>query len=130
MTSPDQTPAALPVPLPEPLAAWVRHLAIQKVLGASPNRDNRVLWSCSFPLPGMGNDVSVEVLPTLVLRVRNRVSGEVFMQTEPASFGPLAPNSKTLAERFEQWCAERRGETVPADAESAEARQAEEGGQS
>ena len=117
-------------PLPDDLAALLRHMAVAEVHKASIGKKNPLLWSRSFPLPGMGNDVSVEVLPTLVLRVRNRVTGEVFMQTEPVSFGPIAPNRKTLSERFEQWCAERRGGTVPADAESAEARQAEEGGHS
>lgn len=117
-------------PLPDDLTALLRHMAVAEVHKVSIGKKNPLLWSRSFPLPGMGNDVSVEVLPSLVLRVRNRVTGEVFMQTEPVSFGPLAPNSKTLSERFEQWCAERRAATVPAVAESAEAPQADEGGQS
>lgn len=123
-------PVHPPQPLPDDLAALLRHMAVSVVQKASIGKKNPLLWSKSFPLPGMGNNVSVEVLPSLVLRVRNRVTDEVFMQTEPVSFGPLAPNSKTLSERFEQWCAERRGETVPEFAASAEARDAEEGGQS
>lgn len=117
-------------PLPDDLAALLRHMAVAEVHKASIGKKNPLLWSRSFPLPGMGNNVSVEVLPSLVLRVRNRVTDEVFMQTEPVSFGPLAPNSKTLSERFEQWCAERRGEPVTAASENAQAGAAEEGGQS
>lgn len=95
-------------PLPDALQAWVRQQAIQKV-----NTRKGPLWSCSFPLPGMANDVSLELLPSLELRVRSRSSGEVFMQTEPVSFGALTLDEKTLAERFEDWCVERqRGELV------------------
>lgn len=110
-------------PLPDALQAWVRQQAIQKV-----NTRKGPLWSCRFPLPGMANDVILELLPSLELRVRSRSSGDVFMQTEPVSFGPLAPNSETLSQRFEQWCAERRGDTAPEDAEGAGSCDAEEGG--
>lgn len=116
--------------LPSDLAALVRHMAIQRIRKGLLSRKNPLLWSGAFPMPGMGGGVFIEVTRCLELRVVNRVTGEVLAQTMPVSFGPLAPNDKTLAERFEQWCAERRGGTVPAGAESAEARQAEEGGHS
>jgi hypothetical protein len=102
MTQPDQTQDLMRPPLPEPLQAWLRQLAVKKV-----GERKGPLWSCSFPLPGLKNDVSVELLPSLVLRIRNRATQEVYMQTEPVQFGPMAQDDKTLAERFEQWCAER-----------------------
>lgn len=111
MSRPEQTPPLLSAPLPESLQAWLRHLAIQRAQAATPQGKARTLWSCSFTLPGMGNDVSLELLGTLVLRIRNRVTGEVFMQTEPVQFGALASDEKTLAERFERWCLERRAST-------------------
>ena len=117
-------------PLPDDLTALLRHMAVAEVNKLSIGKKNPLLWSKSFPLPGMGNDVSIELLPSLVLRVRNRVTDEVFMQTEPVSFGPLAPNSETLSERFEQWCAERRGDPVAAASANAQAGAAEECGQS
>lgn len=105
MTQPDQTPNLFKAPLPEAMKVWLRHLAVQKV----SERRGRVLWSCGFPLPGLSKDVSLEVLPTLALRVRNRMTGEVYVQTEPVQFGPpLASDDKALAEQFEQWSEERR----------------------
>lgn len=123
MTQPDQTPNLFKAPLPEPLQTWLRQLAIQRVGG----RKGRLLWGCSMPLPGMSNDVALEVLPTLVLRVRNRATGEIYMQTEPVQFGPLAQDDTTLAARFEQWCADRRNDPTQPPAALQNAAKAGEG---
>lgn len=122
MTQHDQTQDLLRVPLPDALQAWLRRLAIKKVDGLKG-----LLWSCSFPLPGMKNDVSVELLPTLALRVRNRTAGEVYMQTEPVQFGPLTSDDKALAERFEQWCADRRNAPIQPPAALPDAEKSGEG---
>lgn len=107
MTAPDQTPQAQPAALPQDLAALVRHMAIQQIRKRSLTRGSPLLWSCCFPMPGMGNDVAMEVTRELELRVRNRVTNEVFMQTKPVDFGPLVLPSKTIEEKFEAWCQSR-----------------------
>lgn len=111
MTVADQHPQGQPASLPQELAALVRHMAIQRI-----RKGNALLWSGGFPMPGMGNDVSMEVTRDLELRVRNRVTNEVFMQTEPVQFGALAQGSTLVEEKFEAWMRERgHGVASPVD---------------
>jgi hypothetical protein len=126
MTQPDQTPQSQPAALPEDLAALVRHMAIQQLQKSPLTRKTSLLWSGGFPMPGMGNDVAMEVTRELELRVRNRVTNEVFMQTEPVQFGPLVLPSKTIEEKFEAWCQMRgRDQSDPTSAPGGEQAPAE-----
>lgn len=109
MTTPDHAHQLGPV-LPDPVADYMLFHAKKLVAGSGTN-PSRVLWSCKFRFPNMGTDTALELLPTLVLRIRNQKTGEILVQTEPVSFGPIAPDRKTVSERFEQRCGERRGES-------------------
>lgn len=117
-------------PITPELSAHLLHEARHKFADLMSRRNHRPLWNASFTSVGLGVGVFIEILPNLVFRVKDRSTNETLAQTVPVSFGPRDPSNLDLAERFEQWCAERRGETVPAVAESAGARDAEEGGQS
>lgn len=92
-TTSNQSP---PFPLTAPVAEWVRTMAIQRVRGAGTAVRSRPLWSNDFPSIGLGQNLVIELLPSLVLRLRNRTTNDVLMETEPVEFGPLVAQGEPL----------------------------------
>lgn len=116
MTQPTQNAQALPVPMPDVVADYLLRMAKQRMAGTAATRSTRLLWSCAFPLPGVDGDVVIELLPSLVLRIRNRSTGEILAQTVPVEVGPRAPQARTVEECFLAWCESRKAEAAtPAD---------------
>lgn len=116
MTPPKHSAPALPVPMPDVVADYLLRMAKQRMAGTAATRSTRLLWSCVFPLPGVDGDVVIELLPSLVLRIRNRSTGEILAQTVPVEIGPRAPQARTVEECFLAWCESCKAETAaPAD---------------
>lgn len=106
MTQPgsDQKAAAT---LPDPVADYMLFQAKKLVAGSGSN-PCRVLWSCKFRFPNMGTDTALELLPTLVLRIRNKKTGEILVQTEPVEFGQRVTGDKVPVDEFLDWCQSKR----------------------
>jgi hypothetical protein len=107
VTPPKPVTSALPLPLPAPVAAALLRKAKQYMAHLMYTRKNRPLWNCCFTPAGLGTDVFIELLPDLVLQVRDRATNQVLAQTLPVEFGPQDTSGIDLVERFNAWREER-----------------------
>lgn len=126
-TAPAHPPKAGITPLPESVPELMRTMAIKLACGSGSTKRSRPLWSKPFPAIGLGDDLVVRLRPDLALEIAGSSSGRVLMRTVPVQFGPLASDDKALAERFEQWCADRRDDPTQPPAALPNAAKAGEG---
>lgn len=89
MTQPAPTPQALLQMLRETGGELLRRQALQKMRGAGSTARTRPLWSGLIPSLVGGERLAVELLPSLVLQVRDHATGVVLIQTEPVEIGAL-----------------------------------------
>lgn len=98
MNQPAPTPQALHQMLRETGGELLRRQALQKMRGAGSTARTRPLWSSLIPSLVGGQRLAVELLPSLVLQVRDHSTGEVLIQTEPVEIGALVQPSPTTEE--------------------------------
>lgn len=95
MTQSAPTSQALHQMLRETGSDLLRRQALQKMRGAGSTARTRPLWSSLIPSLVGGQRLVVELLPSLVLRVRDQSTGEVLIQTEPVEVGALVQGNPT-----------------------------------
>lgn len=74
---------------------------LRTCLGETP------IWSSKLRFPKLGEQVFVEVLPNLALRVRDRATNEVLAQSMPGDFHAVDNDSLSAEQQFHQWIAAR-----------------------
>jgi hypothetical protein len=75
--------------------------------GLSTYPYERPLWSRRLSIPKLGADVFVELLPTLVLRVLDRETGQVLAQSMPGEFGISDHQNRRAAAVYQDWLSAR-----------------------
>lgn len=117
MTQPAPTPQALLEMLRETGGELLRRQALQKMRGAGSTARTRPLWSSLIPSLVGGERLAVELLPSLVLQVRDHATGVVLIQTEPVEIGALVLPGKASDEpskkRAPRTTATRKKPTAP-----------------
>ncbi|NWF44436.1 hypothetical protein F3K02_04095 [Hydrogenophaga sp. D2P1] len=99
-----------PQPSAEDIARVILQFAKRRYFIRTFERDEP-LFKCALVMPKLGKHVHVELLPSLALRVRDRVTGEVLAQSMPGDFDTLDVGAPAIEKMFLNWQANR--ETCP-----------------
>ena len=107
-----------PQPAPDEVADMLLGFA-RRQYGLSTDPHERPLWSRRLGIPKLGAAVFVELLPSLVLRVVHRETGEVLAQSMPGEFAISDHQGRRAAVAYEDWLSARNLASTEATARPA-----------
>jgi len=99
-------------PSPEFIARTILGFAKHRYALRALTRANDPVWAGKLKFPNLGDQVYVELLPSLVLRVRDRETGEVLAQSVPGDFDVPDLPAPVVQKLFESWRAQRESRTL------------------